>query len=125
MILWIKYRGHPFDTALAMKASKVSGSNLQSWIQPGDYELLEMGKNSRWLITSDDQDKNDASDYVVPKTREEVKIWLDINCMKIRRRIGFSECVHSFGPEMGPFWKHLWAGYDLVENGDFGNKGKN
>ena len=74
-----------------------------------------MGKDNRWLITSDDLEKTD-NDYVVPKSREEVKIWLDINHLKIGRRIGFSECVYSLGPEISQFWKHLWVGYNLIES---------
>lgn len=118
MILWFKYRGHPFDTEVAMKISKARGSLLWTWIQSGDYELWKMGKDNRWLITSDDLEKTD-NDYVVPKSREEVKIWLDINHLKIGRRIGFSECMYSYslGSNMSArFWNHLWVGYNLIES---------
>lgn len=111
MILWLKYNGHPFDTSLACKNTK-----LWSEIQPGDYELWEMGKNNKWIITSDSPDEYDIGDFVLPKTREELKIWLDVNHMKLGSRKGFSECVYQIDEEMGPqYWKHLWVGYDLID----------
>ena len=81
MIPWFKYHGHPFDTSVACRRNDL----LWCWIQPGDFELWEMGKNSRWIITQDDQDKYDVSDFVLPKSREDVKIWMDLNQLKIGR----------------------------------------
>lgn len=109
MILWLKYHGHPFDTYVACKNTK-----LWSEIQPGDYELWEMGKNSRWIITSNDPDEYRVGSFILPKSREELKIWLDLNNMKIGKRIGFSECCYQINEEMGPkFWEHMWVGYEL------------
>ena len=111
MILWLKYHGHPFDPSVDCRRD----DSLLYWIQPGDFELWEMGKNSRWIITQDDQDKYDVGDFVLPKTREEVKIWMDLNKLKIGRQLGFSDCSCQIDEEMGSkFWKYLWVGYDLV-----------
>lgn len=111
MILWLKYHNHPFDTTIACK-----GTKLWSKIQPGDYELWEIGKNSRWIITQDDCDKYAVGDFVLPKSREDLKIWLDVNHLRLGKRLGFSECVYQIDEEMGhQFWKHLWVGYDLID----------
>ena len=112
MILWLKYNGHPFDTYAARR-----NTELHSWRQPGDYELWQMGKNNKWIITTDDQDKFDDCNFVLPNTKEEVKIWLDLNHVKIGKRIGFSEPVYQIDKFMGyDWWDHLWVGYILIEN---------
>ena len=108
MILWLKYNGHPFDTTATIRKDQ----SLWWWGQPGDYELWRMGKNNKWIITTGDQDK-----FVLPKSREEVKIWLDVNCMKIGKRIGFSEPIYQVDDFMGyDYWHYLWVGYILVED---------
>lgn len=111
MILWLKYYGHPFDTYVPCK-----NGELCSWIQPGEYELWQIGKNSKYIITSDELTAYEDRDFILPKSIEEVKIWLDLNCMTIGKRIGFSECVYRIDEEMGPkFWNHMWVGYDLIQ----------
>lgn len=112
-ILWLKYNGHPFDTSVTIRRDR----SLWCWCQPGDYELWQMGKNNKWIITTDDQDKFDSGDFVLPKSREEVKIWLDVNHMKIGKRIGFSEPIYQVDNFMGyDYWHYLWVGYRLVED---------
>lgn len=116
MILWLKYNGHPFDTSLACRRD----NSLWCEIQPGEFELWQMGKNNRWIITQDSPDKYDVGDFVLLKSREDLKIWMDVNQLKIGSRKGFSECVYQIDEEMGPkFWNHLWVGYDLIDKRDY------
>lgn len=112
MILWLKYHGHPFDTSVACRRD----NSLWCKVQPGDFELWKIGKNSRWIITQDSLDKYGVGDFVLPKSREGLKIWLDINHLRLGKRLGFSECVYQIDEEMGSkFWEYLWVGYDLID----------
>lgn len=123
MILWLKYKKKTFsqddavNDSIMKRKSNPAYRSLWTWIQPGDYELYEMGHNRKYIITVDDKDRFDVEgvDFIIPKAKEELKIWLDLHKVKIGQRIGFSECLYDFCDMKNNEYKDkLWVGYDLI-----------
>ena len=123
MILWLKYNKKSFNPDNVVNASiernkhDSSYNSLWTWIQPGDYELWTMGKNNRYLITVDSQEcfHFEGIDFILPKSKEELKIWIDMYNVKIGNRIGFSECMYDFnGMKDNEYKDMLWVGYKLI-----------
>lgn len=59
-----------------------------------------MGKNNRYIVSSDDQDAFDDGDFFTTDSKNEMKIYLDLRCLTIGSRVGFSECVYDVNSEM-------------------------
>ena len=112
-ILWIKYRKWPFNT---------SKSKLWQFVQPGDFELAEMGGNNRYVVTTEDQDAFDKGDFFTTDSKSEMRMKLDIKGLSIGKRYGYSDCYENPLGLYSPVQQHqkefdwttaCWVGYML------------
>lgn len=106
MILWILYR----------KRVDVREIGGDSKIQPGDFELWTMGKDNRYLVTSDSEVDFAPGTFWATNWKSEIRDFLRNNSLDVGKRRFWSEILAPLRglDDEKEYGKYLWVGFELV-----------